>query len=80
MLLRLPGPGRRGEAIFATVTGDARRYDDLAVLATATLGFAWGIHAIEGQAPARRADAGAVLGLTTVPELKTLRTRLAAPG
>jgi len=67
------------EAIFATVTGGpARRYDDLSVLATATLGFAWGSHTVEGSKHLRRADAGAVLGLTTVPELKTLRTRLAA--
>nr|NLI48810.1 hypothetical protein [Propionibacterium sp.] len=67
------------EAIFATVTGGpARRYDDLAVLCTATLGFAWGIDTVEGIKHLRRADAGATLGLTTVPELKTLRTRLAA--
>ena len=67
------------ETIFATVTGGpARRYDDLAVLCTATLGFAWGIDTIEGSKHLRRADAGATLGLTTVPELKTLRGRLAA--
>ena len=67
------------EAIFATVTGGpARRYDDLAVLATATLGFAWGIDTVEGVKHLRRGEAGAVLGLTMVPELKTLRGRLAA--
>lgn len=67
------------ETIFATVTGGpARRYDDLAVLCTATLGFAWGIDTIEGSKHLRRAVAGATLGLTTVPELKTLRGRLAA--
>jgi len=67
------------ETIFATVTGGpARRYDDLAVLCTATLGFAWGIDTVEGAKHLRRADAGATLGLATVPELKTLRTRLAA--
>ncbi|HNV11683.1 MAG TPA: helix-turn-helix domain-containing protein [Propionibacteriaceae bacterium] len=67
------------EAIFAAVTGGpARRYDDLAVLCTATLGFAWGIDTVEGAKHLRRAEAGATLGLTMVPELKTLRTRLAA--
>lgn len=67
------------EAIFATVTGGpARRYDDLAVLTTATLGFAWGVDTIEGSKHLRRGEAGAVLGLTMIPELKTLRTRLAA--
>ena len=49
------------EAIFATVTGGpARRYDDLAVLSTATLGFAWGIDTVEGSKHLRRAEAGAV--------------------
>jgi len=67
------------EAIFNTVTGGpARRYDDLAVLSTATLGLALGIDTIEGAKHLRRAEAGAALGLGAVPELKTLRTRLAA--
>ena len=66
-------------SVFATVAGGpARRYDDQAVLATATLGFAWGIDTVEGAKHLRRAEAGAVLGLTMIPELKTLRTRLAA--
>ncbi len=67
------------EAIFATVTGGpARRYDDLGVLTTATLGFASGSGTIEGAKHLRRAQAGAALGLADLPELKTLRTRLAA--
>jgi transposase len=67
------------EAVFATVTGGpARRYDDLAVLSTATLGFALGIDTVEGSKHLRRAEAGAALGLGAVPELRTLRTRLAA--
>jgi hypothetical protein len=66
------------EAIFATLTGGpARRYDDLAVLTTATLGFALGIDTVEGAKHLRRAEAGAAVGLSAVPELKTLRTRLA---
>src|SRR5680860_503935 len=67
------------EAIFATVTGGpARRYDDLAVLTTATLGFALGVDTVEGAKHLRRAEAGAAVGLVKTPELKTLRTRLGA--
>ncbi len=67
------------QAIFATLTGGpARRYGDLAILTTATLGFALGIDTIEGAKHLRRAEAGAALGLGAVPELKTLRTRLGA--
>src|SRR5664279_3349911 len=67
------------EGIFKTVTGGpARRFDDLAVLSSAALGFALGIDTIEGAKHLRREQAGAALGLETVPELKTLRTRLAA--
>ena len=67
------------EAIFATVTGGpARRYDDLAVLTSATVGFALGIDTVEGSKHLRRAEAGAAVGLASVPELKTLRTRLGA--
>ena len=72
--------GSAREGTFAAVTGGpARRYDDLAVLSTATLGFALGIDTVRG---GRRNCAaprpGAAVGLGAVPELKTLRTRLAA--
>src|SRR5680860_1339654 len=67
------------ETIFATVTGGpARRYDDLAVLTTATLGFALGTGTVEGTKHLRRAEAGAAVGLATIPELATLRPRLSA--
>ena len=67
------------EAIFASLTGGpARRYDDLAVLSSATLGFALGIDTVEGSKHLRRAEAGAAVGLTRMPELKTFRTRLGA--
>ncbi|MGV0990596.1 putative transposase, partial [Limnohabitans sp.] len=56
----------------------ARRYDDLAILSTATLGFALGIDTVEGAKHLRRAEAGAALGVAAIPELKTIRTRLAA--
>ena len=65
------------EALFARVTGGpARRYDDLAVLTTATLGFALGAGTVEGTKHMRRAEAGAALGLVTIPQLATLRARL----
>ena len=67
------------EAIFGSLTGaPARRYDDLAVLTTATLGFALGIDTVEGSKHLGRAEAGAAVGLTMVPELATLRARLGA--
>jgi len=67
------------EGIFATLTGGpGRRYDDLAVLTTATLGFALGIDTVEGSKHLRRTEAGAAVGLRMVPELATLRSRLGA--
>lgn len=67
------------ETIFASLTGGpARRYDDLAVLSTATAGFALGAGTVEGAKHLRRADAGAVVGLTMTPEPATLRGRLSA--
>ena len=74
----LPGPVG-AQAIFATLTGGpARRYDDLGVLTTATLGFALGIGTVEGAKHLRRAEAGAAVGLAMIPELATLRSRLGA--
>src|SRR5664279_921267 len=67
------------EGIFATLTGGpARRYDDLAVLTTATLGFALGVDTVEGTKHLRRTEAGAAVGLAMVPQLATLRARLSA--
>ena len=67
--------------VFATLTGGpARRYDDLAVLTTATLAFALGVDTVEGTKHLRRAEAGAAVGLGAVPELRTLRERLSALG
>lgn len=67
------------EQVFATVTGGpARRYDDLAVLSTATLGFALGIDTVEGAKHLRRTEAGVTVGLSMIPELRTFRTRLGA--
>jgi transposase len=67
------------QAIFATLTGGpARRYGDLGVLTTATLGFALGAGTLEGTKHLRRAEAGAAVGLAATPELATLRARLSA--
>lgn len=67
------------ESILASLAGGpARRYDDLAVLSCATLGFALGIDTVEGSKHLRRAEAGAAVGLSIMPELKTFRTRLGA--
>jgi len=67
------------ETIFATLTGrPGRRYDDLAVLSTATLGLALGAGTVEGTKHLRRAEAGAAVGLRSSPELGTLRARLSA--
>ena len=65
--------------IFSTlVGGPARRYDDLSVLSSAVMGFALGIDTIEGSKHLRRADAGALVGVSALPELRTLRGRLSA--
>ncbi|MEV8183411.1 putative transposase [Specibacter sp. NPDC078692] len=67
------------EAIFASLAGAlARRYDNLAVLTTATLGFALGAGTVEGFKHLRRTELGPVAGISMVPELVTLRGRLAA--
>ena len=48
------------------------------MLSTATLGFALGIDTVEGSKHLRRAEAGVAVGLSAIPELRTLRTRLGA--
>ncbi len=67
------------QALFGTLTGGpARRYGDLAVLTTVTLGFALGVDTVEGTKHLRRADAGAAVGLSAIPQMATLRARLSA--
>jgi len=56
----------------------ARRYDAPAVMLAATFGFALGSSSAEGTKHLARADAGALVGLASFPELRTLRPRLAA--
>jgi len=74
--------GRVGAGeVFATLSGGpGRLYDDLAVLATATLSFALGAATVEGVKHLRRGEMGAAVGLAAIPELRTLRSRLAALG
>src|SRR5664280_2563576 len=51
------------EDVFATLTGaPARRYNDLAVLTTATVGFALGVDTVEGTKHLRRAGRGGRTG------------------
>jgi transposase len=67
------------QGIFATLTGGpARRYGDLGVLTTATLGFALGAVTVEATKHLRRGEAGVAVGLAATPELSTLRARLSA--
>src|SRR5664280_1361772 len=67
-----------GPPVGTFTGGPARRYDDLAVLTTATLGFALGVDTVEGTKHLRRTEAGAAVGLAMVPQLATLRARLSA--
>jgi hypothetical protein len=56
----------------------SRRYDAPVVMLSAAFGFALGASLTEGTKHLHRADAGALLGLASFPELRTLRPRLAA--
>lgn len=65
--------------IFGALVGAPYRdFDDVAILSTATVRFARGIDTMEGAKQLRRREAGPVVGLDTIPELRTLRPRLAA--
>jgi transposase len=66
------------EVFSAAGAGLAGRYDDVGVLGAATFGFALGANTIEGTKHLARPDAGAVVGLAAMPELRTLRPRLGA--
>lgn len=66
------------EVFSAAGAGPSGRYDDVAVLGAATFGFALGANTIEAVKHLARPDAGAVVGLAAMPELRTLRPRLGA--
>jgi len=65
--------------VLSTLSGGpARLYDDLSVLSCAVMAFALGTGTVEGAKHLRRADAGALVGVSAVPELRTFRERLSA--
>ena len=65
--------------IFGSLAGGpGRQYDDVAILTVATVGFALGIDTVEGAKHLRRAEAGPLVGIGLIPELRTFRPRLAA--
>ena len=66
-------------AVLATVTSGTpgRRYDDLGVLCATSLAFALGASSVEGTKHLLRGQAGPLAGLASLPELRTLRPRLA---
>ncbi|HEY2833701.1 MAG TPA: hypothetical protein VGJ14_14825 [Sporichthyaceae bacterium] len=55
----------------------SRRYDDLAVLSATCLAFALGTPTVEAGKHLVRDQLGPAAGITTLPELRTLRPRLA---
>jgi transposase len=61
--------------LAATMGG---RYDDPALLCALTLSFGLGVSSLEQVKHLTRAQAGPVAGLVALPELRTLRPRLAA--
>jgi hypothetical protein len=67
-----------GEVFSAVAGPGAGRYGDMAVLGAVTLGFALGAGTVEGMKHLARADAGALVGVAAMPELRTLRPRLGA--
>ena len=54
------------------------RYDDLGLLTGTCLGFALGMSSVEGAKHLIRSQVGPLAGLAALPELRTLRPRLAA--
>ena len=54
-----------------------RRYDDLGVLTATCLSFALGTSTVEASKHLARAQLGPVAGITALPQLRTLRPRLA---
>ena len=61
----------------STAATGVRVYDDTAVLCAATVAFGVGVSSIEAAKHLDRVSAGALAGLDTLPELRTLRPRLA---
>lgn len=62
------------DGIFGSLAGGpARQFDDGAILTLTTVGFAFGIDTVEGAKHLRRAEAGPLVGIPVIPELRTFR-------
>lgn len=66
------------EILRALPQGAARRYDAGALVLCSAFAFSLGISSLEGAKHLRSADAGALVGLSSFPHLRTLRPRLRA--
>jgi hypothetical protein len=71
------------DAVFAGAAGMAaprggRRFDDVAILGATSMVFSLGFASLERAKHPDRAQVGPVAGLDVLPELRTLRPRLAA--
>ncbi|MGH2836665.1 MAG: putative transposase, partial [Solirubrobacteraceae bacterium] len=77
MLLH-PFLGRLGVDDVVSGIGDAtaRRYDAACLVLSSAFGFALGVSSLEGAKHLRVKDAGALVGASSFPHLRTLRPRL----
>lgn len=67
-----------GDVLGPLGSGPARRYDTTAVALCALFGLSIGTGSMEATKHLGRADVGALAGIVSAPELRTLRQRLAA--
>ncbi len=65
-----------GGVLGALGSGPARRYDTTTVALCALFGLALGTGSVEATKHLGRADVGALVGIASAPELRTLRRRL----
>ena len=65
-------------ALPRALAGRSRRFDDIAVLSATSTVFALGFASLEQAKHPDRAQVGPVAGIDVLPELRTLRPRLAA--
>src|SRR6266508_4238085 len=65
-------------AVPPALAGRSRRFDDIAVLAATSTVFALGFASLEQAKHPDRAQVGPAAGIDVLPELRTLRPRLAA--
>ncbi|MGH9088561.1 MAG: putative transposase [Acidimicrobiales bacterium] len=67
------------DAVLASLASrPAQRYDTASLVLAATLGFSLGTSSLEGAKHLRSKDAGALIGASSFPHLRTLRPRLKA--